>query len=754
MPPQNLTAQFIRQPLAPVAFNQGGAPLMTSIAGLLNEQPPVPQLSVVEKPRFTSPLQLTADREKWLVHEYIIPRIDEVKKEMGLLHDGNVDPKSWMAIRKRNQESYDNNLEWRKALGGVFATGQNFTLGGNRRYARLISARVRNDLISTRPFFGAMTGRTGDPELTKEVEEYLQERIEESNVPEVLRDGLRTALIRNEAVIKTTYLLDESPFVGTAKVLVDAMGRPVQTPLKKLYVYEEDDWIADPTTEGVSRLEKDPSFTMVPGQYRSANVPRLPQRLTHYDGPHAEVIDFRDFLCPLKIADQRRADINVHFFYENPDNLRHLYKDYDVSQRYYQQCAGATGAKKPVEAMGETDEQPSRVLNGRLLADVYVRVDADGDNAAEEVWLLLDVENQMAIWYDYLGNHMSQRPFSVIPGIEKVPGRWYGVGVFTKMEHNGLYIDSQFNRINEKDSQASSVTFRVPHAVKQWKNGAPTVLGTKAIMDCEPGYDATNPPLFRVNLQADAMLDLNLVDRMQQAGDLEFAVISGRDASANSLNQSETATGVLSIERDANAVTKDTEHEHIKAIEQVLDIACEHTLNNMDQMEMRFSTKGQRLVALSREEIRRLPRKVRLLLTKARSAEQLVSNEKAEAVWLRYMGLDPVKQFYGRDFYIQQLKALDVDDADRRLPEVTEDEMKAWVAAQQAAKEPPKPAGTSIGIKYTDLARSEQVQLLARENIRPAAEAEIANMKAEALQLEEAKKPDPDDKPANPSDQS
>lgn len=679
---------------------------------------------------FRTNLQLAPDRLRWLV-DRAVTRIEEVSREMGLGPNGQVRGGSWMAVRERNQDTYDKDLEWRRALGGIFATS-NFTLGDNNRYARLIAARVRDDLLGTRPFFGAISQKDGDARLVNDVEQYVQERIDQSNVPETLREALRTAVVRNEAVVKTTYVVDQTRYIGPATVLVDDVtGMPVLTPDRGEFVYERDDMVPDPTTEGLFRLKKDPSFSIAAGQGTYQKFDALPQKLTHYDNVQAEVLEYRDFLCPLKFRATWMADINVHLYERSAEQLRAAYAGIDTAAVYFGGRGGRTGAKQAHRKQGEGEEEQSQVLENILVAEVYIRCDADGDGIEEEIMLVLDLENEEAIFYDYLGNHMSHRPFAVIPGVERELGRWYAIGVFSKMEHNQLYVDSQFNRINEKDSQESSATFRIPQAVKQWKNGAPTKLGTRQILDLEAGYDLrNNPPIGRINLQSDAQLGTELMGVMRQAGDLEFAVISARDASASNLNQSKTATGVMSVERDANVVSKDMEIDIAGGLEKVLEQAVELLLENMNESELMFSKDGAELITLNRDEIRSLERRVRLLLTRTRSAELLVTNEKAEAIWIRYMQLDPRMQHIGRPLYVRQLKGLEIDDADELLPEVTKEQVVEWEEAQRNAQPPKEDKQPSVAISYADAPPSVQRQMEADAGYQPATPEEVAEIQA------------------------
>lgn len=699
---------------------------------------------------YATSLKLNPQRKEWLI-DYITTRVNEVKREMGFDQADSLSPENWMAIRIRNENSYDNNLEWRKQISGtIFSEGHNFTLGTNRRYARLISARVRDDLLGTRPCFGAMTKDAGDPELTAEVERYIQDKITDSNVMNALRDALRIAMIRNEAVVKTTYRKEETPFYGPAKVMVDQWGKPTKTPLTEEYIYENDEFIPDPTTQGMVSLKKDPSFSMQKNQYGFQQFASLPQKLVKYDAPDCRVLDTRDFLCPLKVASVHDADINVHLFLENPNKLKGSYAGYDVADQYYRSRADSTGVKQPRRTQGEEEERASSVLGTVLMGEIYLKADVDEDGEEEEVMVVFDFDQGDIVFADYTGNHMSRRPFDVIVGIERVPDRWYGVGVFSKMEHNALYIDAQLNRINEKDSQDSSLTFYKKNAVRQWKDGAIPAPGSRQMLEVLDGFDAThNPPAWRTNLQSEAVLGMELLQIMRQSGDQEFGVISASDASASNLNQSKTATGVMSIDRDASVMTKDTEYEHILGIEGVLDLATELLLENMPQAQLRFSPDFQSLVALDRDEIRSLDRKVKLLLTKTRSTQQLQMGEKAEAVWLRYMRLSPPEQMRGRPLYVMQLKGLEVDDVDDLLPKVTPQDVQAYQKQQAAAAQQgeQKPVSTSIVTKYSDLARSEQEQLLMHENIKPAAKAEVdakeQQTQEDKLQLKETAPPRP-----------
>jgi hypothetical protein len=195
------------------------------------------------------------------------------------------------------------------------------------------------------------------------------------------------------------------------------------------------------------------------------------------------------------------------------------------------------------------------------------------------------------------------------------------------------------------------------------------------------------------------------------------------------------ATGIKSLERTGNVLMKFTEKDHGAAIEKILDQCIDIILNHMDTLELAVHPDSQKLVELNREEIRKLRKSVKLLLTRSRSTETIETARMVIQLCREYYEvLNPYEKRKLRDEYLRQLKALETPDADRLLDEVTEEEVQQWQEAQKnAANLPPK---TSIATKYPDLERSEQVQVLRREGLNPASDQEVAQSKAADAQHE------------------
>lgn len=627
-------------------------------------------------------------------------RIVELMEEVGIGTDRTIRSDSFIGRRKRYQDSYDGDYDWRKGeLGGIFKQS-NFCKGTNKRYIRKTSAKMRDDLLGTSPFFAVLPARYGQAgasskaKQAQQIEEYIQRKVEDSNVFEGLRMAQKVALIRNESVVKITFLQETSPYYDNAEVLVNEDGSPVQT-ISGDYIYKDDNFFADQTTEGVFRLEKEPTFEMQEGQYQFQMVERLKQYQDIYKNVDCRVVDFRSWLCPLRAESVHKADCVAQLMDLPFDTVTEIYgglETFDVYQGRITANTPVSGEATAITTRGEEEDgERSRVVATVPLAEIYRRVDADGDGEAEEVFMVMDMQNRKLVFWDYLHRHMGKRPFEVIPGMEGIPNRWYASGISEIMEDHSIYIDGQFNRVNNADSKSETLRFRMKNSVKQWKDGSQVAFGTNEVLDAESGYDQSNPPIFQVNLAAPTEMGLELMRNMEQAGDLMFGSISAQEASASDLNQGKTATGILNLERVGDVLVKDAEIGQSKAITDIMKQVVTVLLENLDPVVSIYSDKEDQIMSLNRDEIRDIDQDIRLLLTRSRSAEQLAVNEKAEGACIRYFGLNPVQQFYLRDFYIYQLKSLEVPDPDERLPVVSKEEMDQWIQSQKSgADQEPK----------------------------------------------------------------
>lgn len=722
----------------PRTFSATDPSPLTSGIQVVSEPPPPPEQNP-DAPTFISGgLRLNA-RQLDRITTRLTRRIQEVRDEMGIDIGGTTLVNGWAWERQRNQMQYDNDWFWRRSLGGIFEYS-NFSLNISKRYARLMAAKTSDTLVGTDPFFSAMPTEHGNPQLAKQAEWFIQEKISQSNCKRRIKEAQRTALIRNEAVVKLSYQFGQTNFYGPAVVAVGPFayetpdgvaefqkGDPIITP-KGDYIYQKDDIFEDPDVQGLFHLEKEPTVAFR-HQYTFAYFADLQQSLKGPEGLDVRTLDYRDFLCPLKYQTIHEADMNVHLFDEQWEKLRAQYGKFPISKEYFSQVppgfnAPVSGEKYPKLEKGEV-EDGSRVLNMVNAADAYIRLNVyEGEpediGQESELWIVMDTRYNKIIWADYLANHMPRRPFEVIPGVELVQNRWYGIGVFSMLEHKQLYVDTQFNRVNFKSSKSSSVRFRIKDAVSQWKAGEKIVIGDDKILDVEdPRFDSRNPPLFQVNLTDIDPEAMRLIEMMMQAGATEVGIVGPNDAGMSGMDTTKLAEGIKSMERTGNLLMKFTEADHADGISAVLDQAVDIILENMDQDEVVYRSDTSELIKLNRDAVRRMKKSVKMLLTKSRSTETIETARMViQLIREYYEALNPFEQYKVRDEYVRQLKALEVPDADERLDEVSKEAAYAWL--QQSKQPPTIPPKTSIATKFVDLERPEQEQVLKREGIEPA----------------------------------
>ncbi len=675
----------------------------------------------LNKPRFYTNLKLADGGRAMLA--YAIQRITEVRREVGLNPQNQVEADSWLWLRERNDLWYQGDLSWRLAMSRIFQKS-NFTMGSGLRHTRFISAKVSDDLLGTTPFLKIMGENPGKEVEAEQLDKHFQDELDRSDVQNDLREGMKIALYRNECVMKIGWAYDSTPFIGPGAVYCDPTGQPVITPDKGLYVYRDDAFIPHPDVANLMVLESDPSFRATGGNgvlvqmnddgtqgppLQVVEFENLPQRFTLKDCVEVKPLDHKAFMCPLRHGSIHDADINVHFYEESVANVRAKFGGIDTGAAYFSWW-DRPGASQAKLAQGETDAYGSMLLEKVQIAEVYMRYNPDkgtanDDGEDKEILLILDWKNQQVIYYNYLANHMNRRPFEVIPGLEKVPNRWYGRGIYSLTFDQQMYTDASWNRANAKSANSARVIFGRKEACTEWNNGLQPVIGSPNVYWLTGDFDdAQKKPIFAIDLDDTTLeRDKEMFEIVQQTEDSIIGSISNRDASQSDLNSSKTATGVVNIQQTGDLITKDTEQAQAAAINKILEQAIYFILNRMSSETLKVTDGGQ-LVSLKATMCRSLDRDVRLLLTRSKSTLLQQVSQQAIQIGKDYWALrlqNPVMAKALRPLYIDGLKGLEQNDADDVCPEIPDEEIQQWQAAQANAAQGQQKESLSISYKDT-----------------------------------------------------
>jgi hypothetical protein len=317
-------------------------------------------------------------------------------------------------------------------------------------------------------------------------------------------------------------------------------------------------------------------------------------------------------------------------------------------------------------------------------------MDADEDGYQEEIMLVLDFGRKKRMFYDYMHNHMDERPFYVIPGVEKVPKRWYGVGMFEMFQDRQHFVDLQYNRQNFRSSNAGGVTFWNPQATREGRAGLPLLIGHDTAYTLHDGYKGEDA-VQRVQLHEADPEGKELMELTIQSLQAESGAISTADGDFSGLPQVETATGSEIIERTGATQQKFTLTPQGMAINRVLNGSMVIVLENMGDREMYFYQQGEisELVELNRDEVRRLNLQVRLVLTRTRSSKLLESSKLAKEIAVEFYTLPPEVASRLRPLYVQMLKALEIADVEAILIDPMQDPEMAMMMAQSMTPQAP-----------------------------------------------------------------
>lgn len=651
---------------------------------------------------FETGLVITEDQEARMIAHAISRRtqlIDELGRDSSnegtdsdgaaAVHQGD----SFMHKREVFDLVYANKMDWRKtALGGIFAES-NLTAPVSRRIVRQMSARAIDYFFSTDPWFAATPEGVDDADRADKLDRYSRFKLERSMTKEELSKAIELAFVRGEAVVKTTHVSKESIYRQWATVLVDEDGKFILD-ANGDYIFEGDAWISPMVDDGMGGMIPDEGATRILKKDGVTEEPETPiyvrdlvtRKITHFRGAKPGVVYYKDFLCPLTAESLQWADIVCHdyeaplmsvadyfqrkdLFYNKPDDTLEAMRD--SVEIVKEMGAGSSRPKsernQPREEMGENTTDTGEQDPTALFAECWMRYDADGDGIQEEIFMLLDVANEKAVFYDYTANVTwdGERPFEVVR-INPVDGRWYGLGAMEMFQSSQEFIDLQLNRINFAQSGSGRVTFWNPSATIEGQNNPHLKLNNGSTYTLAPNMKAEDA-LQYVTLPEVKAGDLKfLLEFKMQLMQLESGVVHAGDQQFAGMESAKLATGIRNIEKSGQEMFGIFLSQLEPGLQLVLDDVLGITVANLDKKEVFEYLEGdtRALDEITPEEVKNLKLNVRLLLTRYRGEQQLQSNMQAAALVKEFYTLLPEVQQRVAPFYRQMLKALQVKDAD------------------------------------------------------------------------------------------
>lgn len=666
---------------------------------------------------FETSLKLTLDRESELV-EWCMKRHGELEQETGRDRRAHrdfwadagysgaesLDPlnrdrvsRTWLGKRRLFDLMANNDVDYRIFTEGGIYQKSNLSFTIVRRVFSQMVARANNYFFGSDPWFAATPVGEFDKPMADKTDRYLRWKMDKSSLKRTLERANNRAFAIGEAVVKSRWKKTVQFYKSMAEVLV-VNGQPV-TDANGDFIEKDAQWIVnqveDPANPGqmmdnTGAVLKRDGVTPMPGPQESLVFEKrlVDRRLKIYEGNEAEVIHYGDFLCPLTARTVQEADCCVHIYNRPVMEIINEWRTDQVEGESAEQ--NLESIRKFLELMGDmkvstqtnnTDQDADRPdedtgRNGgdhdeptALIGEFHIRYDADGDGITEDIMVMIDLNTRRPIFYDYLPNVTPDglRPFSVIRATE-IDNRWYGMGAMEMFEKSQNIVDLFINRMNLAQSEAGRVTFWNPGLTIEGQDD-PNLRFNWGRTYTIASRDTKPEEVLSVTYLEDNKTEhlSSFMELFIQMVTNEAGVMNGNDGQMAGLDSTKLATGIRNIERSGQELfavyLSCLEPGHQDALQKNVRLL----LANIDREEVyTYFEEGEGgegaapLMQIQAADIPIVEMDVQVLMTRRHGEQVLVSSERACAIVEKFYSLPYLVMVQTRQFYIDQLRALDV----------------------------------------------------------------------------------------------
>jgi hypothetical protein len=622
-------------------------------------------------------MRLTREQEDRLC-EAFIERFDLARREMG-----------WRGVKsayvgtlakwKRYTAEYGNDFEHR-ALEDELYELLNSSDNCPQRAIRNFKAKANEKLLSTEPWCTLGEKRRGkeDPRV-KLVDEYFHEILEEADARDALRQAIEGAGVRGVQILKIARRIDEVHARKDVRVvmlgghaLVDSAGRPIT---------EEDKFEDDPEVPGQSRLQRDPRIKLTEEPVLSEGTHNLPTTQQLRKGLSMACKPWQDFYISPTARSIHEADCFDAYDLDIDDLLARMYGSggqlSDESEQWLELVRHETGMAKsdsgqPNEQQGEIEEAKDARPKAQIV-EGWIKFDADGDNRAEELHVAMDVERNQPVYYNYLeeASPTGRRPYVAVRMIP-IENRWTGMGFYELLQNQHHFIDRQRNRIDARSGITGHIMMQRAGAIRTTKWGVPLSFNSREFHVVEDGIEFKDA-IGAFSLPPMAEEVWRLLEHERQIAQMLSGTLTPKDQDFANAPGAKTLGALELMAKESEILNDDALQGLITGIREALDQAAQVTLtpDNFDLAKCRDvldETDAQQVESwVMEDQARNLSRRIKLLLTKSRSLQQLQSNKQALDVLGLWDSLTAEQQVRYFDIYVDILNSLEIEAPDKVL---------------------------------------------------------------------------------------
>lgn len=636
---------------------------------------------------------------------------------------------------------YNQDFTWRKKIRGLFADGDNRHLPLTRRTVQQMIARATNHYFATKPFFSAIPVGAEDPATASDANDWAQYKFDQAKVDLTLQRVIEKTLKTGGAVTKCQHALETDRFETFAEVMIGPDGNPLVA-LDGDFIFKGDQFVpqmpaaplpgappdpSQPAPADPAAAPVDPTQAIAPVAPITATPPplvlqrdmqtplpenaqyavkKVVRRTILYKGPKAKMLRTEDFMAS-EGEDLQKCECTVEFYDQPAIDIVDTYLDrlktsgqFDAKElpRVMAMLRGAQSNPSTSSAIpgpsAPTNQEPAKRGDPLVrCAEFCILFDANNDGKRENVNVVIDLDTERPILYDYVANVYTLnggiRPY-VGSAVNPEEGQSTGTScceVFWAMQQA---VDTEVCRQSFANSKEGTAWFFNAE------------LTTEGIAN--PNLEINGKTIYHkrdVNIPASKILEgiplTNIkaehTDKMIEMYQQMFLNMSGvqnaNDANAAGLNSSELATGINNIAQSGEELFGPILTQLEPGIEAICKMMLMIAVKDMDPVEV-FHVMGPdgaaKLMQLATENLQTLPWDLGLEVTSNKGQQVIAENTAAKDTALEYDSLQPASQAKLQPLYQQNIKAYKIRDADKLVPMPSPE---AVLASQQGRYLPP-----------------------------------------------------------------
>ena len=611
-----------------------------------------------------SPLAIEVDgmRAIWL--------IDHVERRWSDMHGGL---KSWrddMARYERQSEGDYNdrvnriNPDSADRLPDVF-TYLNESLGTSEGFVDFFTAQARDDIFGTRPWLSVTPQGKADVDLAESMTKHASWKLGNSDLEEVLRDGIRIAAWGGTAFVKPRWIQYDEEVKQTVPAAHSiASGEPFRD-AGGAYITDAKDFPADGDGDDVEWLDVLTSKTV-----------------SVFNNVNNDVLDYNDvaFKKKAKSLKLEHTDFYVRFRM----GLLDLVDQFGIPLEHAQILKNHVMGHNS-NARIHRDESSDEDMNDGFnednanpiveLVEGYLRCDLLGTGKPIRIHVIFSPGLRILFSADYLENVSPGGILPIFPlRVHKIPGRIFGQGYLEKYEAKNNSVDRKHNIISLRAKKAAHVYTSFQKDALRDPN--------KSFLELDPDLpiELAEGKTLAELIEFTAAPDMNdgLIrqrDAEMQMMQMQSGITSAAQGELKGVPSANTATGTNQILSRGAVLLKDNVDPITTDIAKAVEYNVHLLYANQDRDETFIWGEGREseLMEIKANDVQGLRSNVTLTLVKSQNQEKLQSATAAMEICGQWIMVPELEKPAQRSLFIQALSSLGFRNAEDIIRPATVD---------------------------------------------------------------------------------